>query len=580
MTVSLTSDQAINTLSDSDILNAILQVGRVGYCFHANDGTVIKDVGGHLGDHFTEKQQATIRKNGFYDIIDPEDKEMVQRAWEDGIKSRKSFSLTTRINSDKSGTRWHRVNIFPLSDGFVSFFEDISEQKKREQEAAEAQQKAKTALRSKNFLLGRLSHEIRTPMNAVIGIADALMYYDVDPTLTPKLELIQSSADNILRILDRTLNHAKLDAEKLKIEKNPGNPGELVEKLCTLWKAQAEKNGNKIYCVIDKSVPESVPFDRYRYEQCINNLLSNAVKFTQDGIVKVLLTVVEKDGDQNLLLAVQDSGIGMTKTQMSRVFRAFEQADDTITNRFGGTGLGMNITKQIIELMGGSITVKSEIGKGSIFAIRLPIDDADQDVGGMDEKLTNTDMSVENKSDASVLQTTEDKKNPGLASSTETLIRPTIVEDNTPEPVLPAAPIDDSPYSRLKILVADDNPTNHVVINSLLEDVVYEIYTATNGQEVLDILEVEDIDIVLMDIHMPVMDGIESTLAIRSSDKHWSDVLIIALTADPQYQQKRLCLNIGMNDALGKPVKMGEILKSFDRVLNAKENIGILEQAV
>jgi CheY-like chemotaxis protein len=223
-------------------------------------------------------------------------------------------------------------------------------------------------------------------------------------------------------------------------------------------------------------------------------------------------------------LAVKDNGIGMTLEQQKQIFEAYTQADKSIARRFGGTGLGMTITKEIIELMGGTITLRSESGKGTVFALTLPLE------------------SMKAKSPKQGSVDLVDK----------------ILEDSKPEP---------TNYSGLRILVADDNTTNHMVITSLLESLVGEIHLVSDGQQAIDVLKTTPIDIVLMDIHMPVMDGIEATLAIRGSSESWSDVLIIALTADPQYQQKRLCKNIGMDDALAKPVKLIELLGAIDNVL-------------
>lgn len=492
--------------------------------------------GEHLGDVFSYEELAVYDKMGLFAGIVDEDLDHVARKWNEAHEALKPFAVEFRIDSEKSGQIWVRMSGVPADGELICVLEDISTTVQKRNDLMHAKAKVDKSLQTKNFLLGRLSHEIRTPMNAVIGIADALMYYKVDPAIMPKLELIQSSADNILRILDRSLNHAKLDAEKMSIDAKPGNPRELVERCCQLWVHQAEKSGTKIECVIDDQVPSSIVFDKYRYEQCLNNLISNAVKFTQNGLIKVVLTVFHKGDEKQLVLAVKDSGIGMTKEQQSRIFNPFEQADESISQRFGGTGLGMNITKQLIELMGGTINVKSALGKGTIFALSLPL----------------------------ALTTSRPTPSPAGLSLSE--------NDSLSH--------DSGPFSRLKILVADDNPTNHVVIKSLLTDQVAEIYTANNGQEVLDILEVRAIDIVLMDIHMPVMDGIEATLAIRGANKPWSNVVIIALTADPQYQQKRLCVNIGMDDALGKPVKMKEILESFEAVLNVPQDIEFLEEAV
>ena len=184
----------------------------------------------------------------------------------------------------------------------------------------------------------------------------------------------------------------------------------------------------------------------------------------------------------------------------------------------------MTITKEIIELMGGSISVRSQLGKGSVFVLSLPYTE-------------NTEEAFEEDCNHLVDQ---------------------LLEEAQPEP---------TSYSKLKILVADDNSTNHMVVMSLIDSLVAEVHLASDGQQAIDILKTTDIDIVLMDIHMPVMDGIEATLSIRSSEESWADVRIIALTADPQYQQKRLCKNIGMDEALAKPVKLSDILEAFDNVL-------------
>jgi CheY-like chemotaxis protein len=214
----------------------------------------------------------------------------------------------------------------------------------------------------------------------------------------------------------------------------------------------------------------------------------------------------------------------MTPDQQKQIFEAYTQADKSIARRFGGTGLGMTITKEIIELMGGSISLRSESGKGSVFALTLPIEEIKP-------------KATKQQSEALVDQ---------------------LLEKAMPEP---------SKYADLRILVTDDNATNHMVVSSLLESLVGEIHIASDGQQAIQVLETTPIDIVLMDIHMPVMDGIEATLAIRGRPESWSDVLIIALTADPQYQQRRLCKNIGMDDALAKPVKLVELLRAFDNVL-------------
>jgi signal transduction histidine kinase/ActR/RegA family two-component response regulator len=511
-------------------LDIALTVGKAGYWYHNFDTGEFKVYGSYLESLLTQSEKDAVDQNGFLVIMHPDDREKSLSDWNDAVAKRSSFSNVARIKTAENGIFWFKSHAQPkLSTSgeiksITCYFEDVTDQLQLEDDLRSAKIQAEKTLQAQNSFLARLAHEVRTPMNAVVGITDALLQHSTSPDLDPKLSLIQSSADSIMNILESSLSRGKLDADKLQLDPQTNNPGDTVRQVCELWKSQAEKNGTRIRCAIDDSVPETIIFDRFRYEQCLNNLLSNAVKFTHQGKIDVILTLTgEQNSVPRLVVAVKDTGIGMTKEQQAHIFNAYSQADVTISSRFGGTGLGMNITKQIIELMDGKISMQSKIGEGSIFALSLPVE---------------LDVIEEVDTDENLIDQ--------------------ILEPHVEENAL---------YSNLKILVADDNETNHMVVESLLSNVVSEIHTANNGREVLDILNVNDIDIVLMDIHMPVMDGIEATLAIRNSTKHWSDILIIAITADPQYQQLRLCKNIGMDETLAKPVKLTGILEAFDNVL-------------
>lgn len=487
--------------------------------------------GEYLEKHLSHRQMERARNDSIIDIIHPDDIAGAKQVWEQGLIDGKAWKHTCRILTGNGQSMWLRWNARPqLSEtgkviSFTSFFKDITQELETSDALRKAKETAEKSLKIKNDFLARLSHEVRTPMNGVIGIADALIHHHADDAINPKLELIQSSAEKILRIVDETLDHTKLHADKLTLESKSASPAKSVENVIRLWEHKALKNNISLSYSIDPSVPETLVFDHFRYEQCLNNLLSNAIKFTPNGIIKVVLTTVEKTGHPSrLVLAVKDNGIGMTLDQQKQIFEAYTQADKTIARRFGGTGLGMTITKEIIELMGGTITLRSESGKGTVFALTLPMDN----MKARSPKQDSVDLVDQ------------------------------ILQDAKPEP---------TNYSDLRILVADDNATNHMVITSLLESLVGEIHIVSDGQQAIDVLKTTPIDIVLMDIHMPVMDGIEATLAIRGSSESWSDVLIIALTADPQYQQKRLCRNIGMDEALAKPVKLIELLGAIDNVL-------------
>ncbi len=520
---------------DAHTLDIALESGGSGFWYYNCESGEVSMHGDYLEKRLSHRQMERARREGALSIVHPDDLRGATAVWENGLKDGKPWKHTCRILTGNGKSIWLRWSARPqLSESgsvisFTCFFKDITQELETSDALRKAKESAEKSLKVKNDFLARLSHEVRTPMNGVIGIADALIHHHPDKTIKPKLELIQSSADKILRIVDETLNHTKLHADKLILESKPASPAKSVENVIKLWEHKALKNNITFSYVIDPSVPDTVVFDHFRYEQCLNNLLSNAVKFTPNGTIKVVLTLVEKEGfPPRLVLAVKDTGIGMTVEQQKQIFEAYTQADKSIARRFGGTGLGMTITKEIIELMGGSISVRSESGKGSVFALTLPI---------------------------------ENNQESSLAQNSGSLVDK-LLEDAMPEP---------TNYSDLRILVADDNSTNHLVITSLLESLVGEIHLANDGKEAIDILETTPIDIVLMDIHMPVMDGIEATLAIRGRPETWSDVLIIALTADPQYQQKRLCKNIGMDDALAKPVKLVELLRAFDNVLSIED---------
>ena len=517
---------------DSHTLDIALDSGGSGFWHYNCETEEVSMHADYLETHLSHRQMERARKEGVLAIIHPDDLRGATEVWEQGLRDGKPWKYTCRILTGNGKSLWLRWNARPqLSESehvisFTCFFKDITKELETNDALRQAKESAEKSLKIKNDFLARLSHEVRTPMNGVIGIADALIHHHPDETIRPKLELIQSSADKILRIVDETLNHTKLHADKLTLESKPASPATSVENVLKLWEHKALKNNISLSYSIDPSVPDMITFDHFRYEQCLNNLLSNAVKFTPNGAIKVVLTLLEKEGQSpHLVLAVKDNGIGMTIDQQKQIFEAYTQADKSIARRFGGTGLGMTITKEIIELMGGSISLRSEIGKGTVFALTLPIE--------------NVEAQSSSQNSGSLVDQ--------------------LLEDAMPEP---------SNYSKLRILVADDNATNHMVITSLLESLVGEIHIASDGQQAINILETTPIDIVLMDIHMPIMDGIEATLAIRGRTESWSDVLIIALTADPQYQQKRLCKNIGMDDALGKPVKLVELLSAFDNVLS------------
>jgi len=487
------------------------------------------------GDFYNKEQKTGLAyrlvNENLKNVINLDDYAKLRSVWIAAHGAKNPWTGTFRTKGTQAETIWVKVQATPqisesgIVTGYIFFYTEVTSQLRTQDDLRKAIEQSEKSLSAKNAFLGRLSHEIRTPMNAVVGIADALIHHDKNPKILPKLQLIQSSAEKIIKIVDESLEHTKLAEAKIQLHPQPASPREAVESVCALWEQKAVENGINLKCRIGPDVPKNIIFDSHRYEQCLNNLISNAVKFSPAGKVQVVLTTLEKKGQKNLVAVVKDTGIGMNKDQLDNLFEAYTQADETISGRFGGTGLGMNITKQVIELMGGQITAKSEIGKGTVIALTLPIQAERRE----QDRRKNTSDSL--------------------------------VDDMLENAVPPA-----SEYSNFKVLVVDDN-----VLGSLVK----QIDVAENGVEAIKALDKADAnndqyDFVLMDIHMPVMDGIEATLAIRGSQKAYTDIPIIALTADPQYQQRRLCKNIGMDDALAKPIKLTEVLGAIDRIFSKR----------
>ncbi len=545
----------------------------------------------HLRSLFTDHEYEKCLKMGFWAVSHPDEVDRVKAVWAEGMATQESFNFTHRVVLEKSGVSYFHTTAKPdysacgKALGVTCFLSDVTQHHLALNKMRDEKESAQKILQDNNEFLARMSHEIRTPMNGILGMADALLYNGEFEQASEELSVIKDSAINLLRILDSTLEHARLSARKIKIMPDNHDPRILLQTLTTLWQTKAQLNDTSLTLHMDQKLPNTINFDRFRLEQCMNNLLSNAVKFTNNGKIQIVATFVEKpDQPAYFILAVKDNGIGMNADQQSRVFTPFEQADESISLRFGGTGLGMPICKDIVELMGGNITLKSELGQGSTFIISLPCSEFERSTMGAalfaqytaqdKAKLNQTQIPHIAQQTAMITPTNEMDSPANIAPSGDDAPKLAgdtgeMIQNIMPENVMALEQSDDplAKYKSLRILVVEDNETNQIVMKALLSPIVDEIFFAANGQDGLDTLASNRVDLVLMDIHMPVMDGIEATLAIRASDTEWSDVGIIALTADPEYQQKRICRNIGMNSAISKPVSRGDLLQAFDEVL-------------
>ena len=521
---------------------------------------------------FTEEEVSEIQENGWWNHLHKDDLKPTRAAWSQAFKTGEKMDFIYRIRSEKSGIRYFRnvgypefsTNGKPL--GTMCFVMDVTDQKKSEAELEMAKVTAENALSTSNTFLARMSHEIRTPMNGIMGMTEALLSSERGSAAEEELQVIKRSAENLLRVLDDTLEMAKLKSADFENVIKAESPRQAISDAGRLWKQKAADNGTSLTVRVHNSVPDILEFDRPRFEQCLNNLLSNSVKFTQDGEISVLSKLIEKDGRDMFVVAVKDTGIGMTPEQQKQVFLPFKQADDTIKSRFGGTGLGMSITKNLVELLGGTLQMRSAVGEGTVFLMSLPVSLRAQEAPPVEEPVEIEPTPVQN---------IQDRPAPQEARTESSL--PVAPEQAAPRPTnaLPQVATADKARSRLSnisVLVAEDNDTNRMVVKALFEHVFGDMYFAENGREAIDVLDSRHIDIVLMDIHMPIMDGIEATIAIRNAEASYSDVPIIALTADPEFQQKRVCMNIGMDDAQSKPVNREDIIEACLNVLYERKN--------
>ena len=397
--------------------------------------------------------------------------------------------------------------------------EQIAVLERAKAETMEARLAAEEANRAKSQFLANMSHEIRTPLNGVLGIAQALRT-EVAAGQQEKIDLILESGRSLTHLLGDILDLSKIEAGKLEIETEPGDFPQSIRRVWELFRSPAEAKGLDYQFRVQADFPRYLNFDDQRVRQCVGNFLSNAIKFTAAGRVVVSLTSKQvADGQHVVAVEVTDSGIGMNAATLARLFKPFTQADNSTTRQYGGTGLGLSISQKLARLMGGDVRARSEQGRGSSFAL--------------------------------VLRATE-----AAAPA------PAVVE--TPEPVRTAPA---TSLRGLRVLLTDDNALNRRVIGLLLGPSGCVVTEAVNGQEALAILSRQPFDIVLLDAHMPVMDGPETIRAIRASAETWRNIPVIALTADAMAGDREKYLAMGMDDYLTKPVDRSDLLTRMSALL-------------
>lgn len=407
-------------------------------------------------------------------------------------KSGRLVPTTTAVSPviDEDGNFTHIVGIIA----------DITAQKQLQEKAQEASRQARKANEAKSSFLATMSHELRTPMTGIRGIINLLRTQTVSPEETKNLlEDLDKSSNALLLLLNDILDLSKIEAGKLQIESRPCNPAEIVQTVLHLFKDTAENKHIALTTNADEFMEEWVLCDTLRLRQIISNLLSNAVKFTEVGQVDAHVSVTAQTDETSLVtIEIVDTGIGMTPEQIKTIFEPFTQADSSTTRKYGGTGLGLTITKQLCELLGGTMSLESQHGVGTTFTLSLP--------------LPRTTPPATEKDDQSTLQS-------------------------------------------LTILLAEDNPINRKVLTTTLSQKGNDVDSAENGKVAVSHAAQKRYDLILMDMQMPEMDGMDATKIIRASSPYNQTTPIIALTADAFPEHHKRFKELGINDVITKPVK-------------------------
>ena len=391
-----------------------------------------------------------------------------------------------------------------------SLSDEVEYVKEVETELVEARDRAEQMSAAKGQFLANMSHEIRTPMNGVIGTLQLLEASELTETQREYASTAHKSAEALLSILNDILDLSKIEAGKLSLEEISFDLREVISDITTLHSLSADKKKVVLRSEIDTSLPEFVIGDPTRIRQLLVNLISNALKFTEKGEVCVKLKVQTSDAAQAVVrIEVSDTGVGIEKVTLEKLFNAFTQADGSTTRKYGGTGLGLAIVKQLVSLMRGKLGVESEPRKGSTFWFEIPLGIAQNG----------------------------QKKKP--------------LEEVKEKRKLPSA----------RILLAEDNPVNQMVACRMLEKLGLEAVVAGNGNLALKQLESEKFDAVLMDCQMPEMDGFAATRILRDYEKQMSKphITVIAMTANVMEGDRERCLDAGMDDYIGKPVQLEEL---------------------
>lgn len=489
-----------------------------------------------------------------FHVLHPDDLQYVSQSILESATKLIPWYCEYRVCHQDGQVNWVLGHATPQKqlDGSViwhGYITDISDRKKIEIELLAAKKSAENATKAKGDFLANMSHEIRTPMNGVIGMTQLLALTKLTEKQQELVDTIKDSAEALLMIINDILDFSKIESGRLELEKHPFDLKHLIKSVCNLLTQQASKKNITIEYTIDPDVPTNCLGDSSRLRQILLNLIGNAIKFTETGGVFVSVMrhqavslviegnqtehISQQDQTIELIITIKDTGIGIHRERLNKLFQPFTQGDASISRKYGGTGLGLVISKSLVNLMGGTIWVES-LGN----------------IGGNPPDNWNLVLTQTNIQ-GTIFYFTFGAK---AVLACDVIPKGSSVE---PQSVVISSP------STLKILLAEDNKVNQKVAILMLEKLGYHANIANNGLEVLEMIEKQFYDIILMDMQMPEMDGLAATKIIRQSSQ--IQPYIIALTANALEEDRQICLDMGMNDYISKPIAMAEITRALNK---------------
>ena len=401
---------------------------------------------------------------------------------------------------------------------------DVSPQRSYLEQLLKSKEAAEYGKKVKEIFLANMSHELRTPVNGILGLTQMLRSTPVNDQQVSMLDLLETSSQSLLGVINDILDISKIESGKFNIVRSPNNITELVESAYKLLKFKADEKLIDLLLEIDPNVPEYVNVDSLRLNQILMNLLSNAIKFTDRGFVKLKLSVLQQHNDKvKLKFTVEDTGIGIASDKMTKIFDSFEQAEEDTTSKYGGTGLGLTIVKKLVELKGGELTFSSQIGKGSVFNF-----------------INWFTIVLKPKLEKTI-------KHNGAALDS---------------------------FQNISVLVAEDNLVNQFIISKILNGWNVNVEMVDNGRKVIDKLRQKHYDLILMDTHMPEMNGYQTAKNIRLDfDEPQRSIPIISLSAAALNHEQEEAISAGMNDVLSKPFQAHELHDKMQKLLKIKKPV-------